>query len=69
LRGMQHQAVEAPQERSERFTGSSGRKDERALAPGNHGPTRSLWRGGRIEHGLKPLRGYGMKAGEWIVSR
>ncbi len=65
---MEHQAIQAPEEGSEGFPGSSGGEDEGALTARDHRPAQTLRSGRRVKDGMEPLGRDRMEAGEWFAS-
>jgi hypothetical protein len=63
---VEHEAVKAPEERSEGFAGAGGGEDQGTLAARDDRPAHALRGGGRIEDGLEPLRRDGVEEGEWV---
>ena len=63
---LQHQPVQAPEERCQRLACARRSKDQRTLTARDHRPAHPLRRGRRVEDGLEPLRRHRVKAGKGI---
>ena len=64
--GLEHKAIQAPEEGGEGFAGAGGGEDEGAFAARDYRPALVLGRGGLFEDFAEPGSGYEVEAGEGI---